>query len=131
MSDYFICPNCGTEVPLKALVCPECGSDENTGWSEDTMYDELDLPEVEESKTKTTTSLFQNKYFLYIVAILALLAFLWIYVLQKQGWSGKSVDNSDYEITDDLLEYLQQWLIHHIQEIDKKYTNCFNKHSIE
>ncbi len=81
MSDYFICPNCGTEVPLKALACPECGSDESTGWSEDTMYDELDLPEAEKSKTQTTTSLFQNRYFLYIVAILALLAFLWIYVL--------------------------------------------------
>ncbi len=81
MSDYFICPNCGAEVPIKALSCPECGSDEKTGWSEDTMYDGLDLPEVEESKTRTTTSLFQNKYFLYIVAILALLAFLWIYVL--------------------------------------------------
>ncbi len=81
MSDYFICSNCGAEVPLKALACPECGSDENTGWSEDTMYDELDLPEAEKSKTKTTTSLFQNKYCLYIVAIIALLAFLWIYVL--------------------------------------------------
>ncbi len=81
MSDYFICPNCGTEVPLKALACPECGSDENTGWSEDTMYDELNLPEAETSNTRSTTSLFQNKYFLYIVAILALLAFLWIYVL--------------------------------------------------
>ncbi len=81
MSDYFICPNCGTEVPLKALACPECGSDENTGWSEDTMYDKLDLPEAETSNTRSTTSLFQNRYFLYIVAILALLAFLWIYVL--------------------------------------------------
>ena len=81
MSNYFICPNCGAEVPIKALSCPECGSDEKTGWSEDTMYDGLDLPEVEESETMTTTSLFQNKYFLYIVAILALLAFLWIYVL--------------------------------------------------
>ena len=81
MSNYFICPNCGAEVPIKALSCPECGSDEKTGWSEDTMYDGLDLPEVEESETRTTTSLFQNKYFLYIVAILALMAFLWIYVL--------------------------------------------------
>ncbi len=61
MSDYFICPNCGTEVPIKALSCPECGSDEKTGWSEDTMYDGLDLPEVEESKTRTTTSLFQKQ----------------------------------------------------------------------
>ncbi len=43
----------------------------------------------------------------------------------------KSVDNGDYEITDDLLEYLQQWLVHHIQEIDKKYADCFNKHGLE
>lgn len=43
----------------------------------------------------------------------------------------RSIDNGDYQITDDLLEYLQQWLVHHIQEIDKKYTNCFNKHGLE
>ena len=81
MSDYFICPNCGAEVSTKALACPECGSDDDTGWSEDTMYDGIDLPETEPSHTRSATSLFQNKYFLYVVAILALLAFLWIYVL--------------------------------------------------
>jgi len=81
MGDYFICPNCGAEVSMKALACPECGSDEDTGWSEDTMYDGMDLPEVGTSNTRSKTSLFQNKYFLYIVAILALLAFVWIYVL--------------------------------------------------
>ena len=29
-----------------ALVCPECGSDEETGWSEDTMYDGVDFPDT-------------------------------------------------------------------------------------
>ncbi|MCP4373978.1 MAG: zinc-ribbon domain-containing protein, partial [Deltaproteobacteria bacterium] len=43
MLDYFACPNCGAEVPSKARACPECGSDENTGWSEETMYDDLGL----------------------------------------------------------------------------------------
>jgi hypothetical protein len=81
MSDYFICPNCGAEVSMKALACPECGSDKDTGWSEDTMYDGIDLPEAETSNTRSATSLFQNKYFLYVVAILVILAFLWIYVL--------------------------------------------------
>lgn len=81
MDDYFVCPNCGAEVPLKALACPECGSDEDTGWSEDTMYDGLDLPEIETPETKPSTSLFHNKYFMCIVAILAVLAFLWIYIL--------------------------------------------------
>ena len=38
-NDTFTCPNCGAEVPAKAKVCPECGSDEKTGWSENTIYD--------------------------------------------------------------------------------------------
>ena len=37
MPDYnrkspSVCPNCGAEVPPKALACPECGSDHETGW---------------------------------------------------------------------------------------------------
>ena len=32
---------------VDALACPECGSDAETGWSEDTLYDGLDLPEPE------------------------------------------------------------------------------------
>jgi hypothetical protein len=43
----FNCPNCGAEVPGDALSCPECGSDEETGWSEDTMYDGVDLPDTD------------------------------------------------------------------------------------
>lgn len=42
-----ICPNCGAEVPLNAKACPECGSDEQTGWSEEARYDGLDLPDDE------------------------------------------------------------------------------------
>lgn len=81
MDDYFVCPNCGAAVPLKAKACPECGSDENTGWSEDTMYDALDLPEIETLSKPPSSSLFQNKYFMCIVAIAAILTFLWIYLL--------------------------------------------------
>ena len=43
MSDYFICPHCGAEVDIDAVACPACGSDEETGWSEGTAYDGLDL----------------------------------------------------------------------------------------
>lgn len=42
--DGFECPNCGEDVPAGALACPACGADDETGWSEDTMYDGLDLP---------------------------------------------------------------------------------------
>ncbi|MDR2591299.1 MAG: zinc-ribbon domain-containing protein [Chitinispirillales bacterium] len=41
---YFVCPNCGAELPAGARVCSECGSDENTGWSESTYLDGIDLP---------------------------------------------------------------------------------------
>ncbi len=33
--DYFVCPHCGAQVRAGARACPECGSDESTGWSED------------------------------------------------------------------------------------------------
>ncbi len=33
--DYFLCPHCGAELPPSARSCPECGSDEETGWCED------------------------------------------------------------------------------------------------
>jgi hypothetical protein len=42
-----ICPNCGAEVPLKCKACPQCGSDERTGWSEDANHGGLDLPDEE------------------------------------------------------------------------------------
>ena len=42
-----ICPYCGAEVPQGAKACPECGSDEQTGWAEQARYDSLDLPDEE------------------------------------------------------------------------------------
>jgi zinc-ribbon domain len=33
--DFFVCPHCGAEVPMSAAACRECGSDNETGWSED------------------------------------------------------------------------------------------------
>ena len=43
--DWFTCPVCGAQVPVGASACRECASDENTGWSGATEYDDLDLPE--------------------------------------------------------------------------------------
>jgi hypothetical protein len=39
------CPNCGAEVLRNAKVCPECGSDEKTGWSETAYAGGLGLPD--------------------------------------------------------------------------------------
>lgn len=39
-----ICPVCGEDVPPRALACPECGADHNSGWREDAeAYDGVDL----------------------------------------------------------------------------------------
>lgn len=40
-----ICPNCGARVPRRAKACPECGSDEQTGWSEEAAGQCLGLPD--------------------------------------------------------------------------------------
>ena len=39
------CPACGEHVPAGAHACPACGADARTGWSKDTLYDGLDLPD--------------------------------------------------------------------------------------
>ena len=40
-----VCPNCGALVPRKTKACPECGSDERTGWSESAYASNLGLPD--------------------------------------------------------------------------------------
>ena len=41
------CPNCGAEVPPNARACPECGSDESTGWSDRARASQLGIPDEE------------------------------------------------------------------------------------
>jgi len=52
----FLCPACGEPQPPNARACRGCGSDETTGWSENTYLDGIDLPfdedEYEEAKAK-------------------------------------------------------------------------------
>lgn len=38
------CPNCDAELDPGARACPECGSCEETGWSERAAGDRLGLP---------------------------------------------------------------------------------------
>ncbi len=35
-------------MPAGTKACPECGSDEKTGWSENTIYDGTDIEDPEE-----------------------------------------------------------------------------------
>lgn len=41
--DLFPCPYCGEMIKRKSKACPHCGSDERTGWSDDTYLDGIDL----------------------------------------------------------------------------------------
>ncbi len=37
------CPQCGAALPDGALACPECGSCEETGWSERARYETMGI----------------------------------------------------------------------------------------
>lgn len=49
MNQTVNCLYCGGEMPINSKACPHCGSDENTGWSEDRYLDGIDLPEEDDS----------------------------------------------------------------------------------
>ena len=82
------CPNCGAEVPPKAKACPECGSDEQTGWSEEARTDGLDLPgqpfdyddfaQREFGEEKVVPRGLPWWWWLVAVLVLAVLLFLWL-----------------------------------------------------
>jgi len=36
----------------------------------------------------------------------------------------------DFQIANEILEYLKQWLVNHIQETDRKYIECFSKNGL-
>mgnify|MGYP000678134687 CR=1 FL=1 len=41
-----------------------------------------------------------------------------------------SIINDDYQTANEILEYLKQWLVNHIQITDKKYVECFKKNGL-
>jgi hypothetical protein len=80
------CPNCGAEVPPNSAACPECCSDERTGWSEAARTDGLDLPDENFDYNEFVEREFGGKtpkprgvpWFWWVIAALVLLAFLTI-----------------------------------------------------
>jgi len=83
-----ICPNCGAEVPLNAKACPQCGSDQNTGWSDETKNDALDLPDENFDYDEYIGREFGKKrlkprglnWFWWLVAVLLLIAIVLVCV---------------------------------------------------
>jgi hypothetical protein len=85
------CPNCGAEVPPNAKACPECGSDETTGWSENARIGGLNLPDENfdyneciqrEFGKKKSAPVPGMKMFWWFAALLTTLAMLFVFA----GW---------------------------------------------
>jgi hypothetical protein len=82
MAEYFSCPICGADVPIKARACPECGSDEQTGWSEAAKYTHL-LPYTGDSEPAPSLTPAWRRYVIFAIAILLIVAFL---SAQNMAW---------------------------------------------
>ena len=82
------CPYCGAEVPRHAKACPECGSDEQTGWSEEAHVDGMDLPEEKFDYEDFVEREFGSKspvphgihWFWWVIGVLVLGAFLFLWL---------------------------------------------------
>jgi hypothetical protein len=80
------CPNCGAVVPPKAKACPECGSCEETGWSEEASSSGLDLPDDEFNYDEFVKKEFGGQspkprgisWFWWVIGILVLAAVLMV-----------------------------------------------------
>ncbi|MEM8494267.1 MAG: zinc-ribbon domain-containing protein [Planctomycetota bacterium] len=78
-ADTFECPNCGEDVPASAAACPACGSDEETGWSEDTDYDGLDLPNWNDEPSGFEAKPCSPAWFaLTAAALIAVIVLVWV-----------------------------------------------------
>ena len=79
-----ICPNCGASVPHNAKACPECGSDEETGWSDVTATEGLDLPDENFDYDDFVKKEFGSKspvphgikWYWWVIAVILVVAFL-------------------------------------------------------
>ena len=73
-----ICYECGAEFRRGRLACPECGSDAETGWKDETeiQYQSVEIPDYYEEESPTKR---RSGYLYYVAALLALAAVLvWI-----------------------------------------------------
>lgn len=79
------CPNCGADVPRHARACPECGSDDQTGWSDRARADHLGLPDDDFDHDAFVCEEFGSErakprgiaWYWWLVALLLVALFLW------------------------------------------------------
>ena len=51
--------------------------------------------------------------------------------IDKTIASYNKLVRGDYQIANELLEYLKQWLANHIQVTDRQYIDCFKKNGLK
>lgn len=39
-------------------------------------------------------------------------------------------DSGDEQVSTELIDFLEDWLVKHVNGLDKKYTKCFNDHGL-
>lgn len=42
----------------------------------------------------------------------------------------QGTDDNIYNIAFELIDFLENWLVDHLETLDKKYTKCFNEHGL-
>jgi len=85
------CPNCGEAVPEDSAACPECGADDETGWSDDTTAQGLGIPDDEFDYNDFVDREFGEEkrevmpaglhWFWWLVGLGLLAALIWTWVL--------------------------------------------------
>ena len=82
-----VCPVCGEDVPPRSLACPECGACHESGWSDDAVYDNADLPDEDFDYDEFTAREFEgrkprrkNHALWWITAAVVLAALLWMLI---------------------------------------------------
>lgn len=85
-----ICPVCGEEVPPRAVACPECGADHNSGWQADAessdalgATEDFDYEAFVRNEFGSSPKPTGIKPVWWIAALLLLLAFAIIYFVER------------------------------------------------
>ena len=75
------CPVCGEHVEEGSASCQSCGSCPQSGWSEDAVYDGLDLPAESfgESENTVTKGKFTTKRLVLAIALLIGVVILFVF----------------------------------------------------